>query len=262
MKDGFDSGKLVPWARDGLGLAWDAEFSISDERARELLAQIAKGDQDWPFMELAAAYGNQMRRILAGRVRDKAELEDVEQDFWVAVVQNAGKYGGKSPVAHWLSVIAMRQAINWHQRQVRRIQLVAYRSEMASKMRDDGEEDDLDLERLADHDAIAEGRPLSPDEVLEQEELSEEARRVVKAFLDFVDAETAEAVVRNKVEGIPFEAWAKRTGKVGGSTLKMRVSRAYRKMRKKVPTILRRTLVHVYRGGGLGYAKKKSKKSP
>ena len=40
----------------------DAEFSISEERARELLAQIAGGDVDRPFMELVAAYGQEMRR--------------------------------------------------------------------------------------------------------------------------------------------------------------------------------------------------------
>lgn len=76
----------------------DAEFSISEERARELLARIAARDVDGPFDELVAAFGRPMRRILAARVKDKTELEDVEQDFWLKVVQNAGKYGGKAPV--------------------------------------------------------------------------------------------------------------------------------------------------------------------
>ena len=70
MKCDFDWGNLVHWARDDLGLPLDAEFSISEERARELLAQIAAEDKDRPLMELVAAYGNEMRRILAAHVKD------------------------------------------------------------------------------------------------------------------------------------------------------------------------------------------------
>ena len=39
MKGDFDWGNLVHWARLDLGLALDAEVSISEERARELPAQ-------------------------------------------------------------------------------------------------------------------------------------------------------------------------------------------------------------------------------
>ena len=49
---------------------------------------------------------------------------------------------------------------------------LAYRAEMAVKMRDDGEKDDEDLESLTDKEAIVEEWPLSPDKVLEQEELA------------------------------------------------------------------------------------------
>ena len=217
---------------------------------------------DEPFLILVAAFGRQMRGILGARLKIWAELPDEENKFWLKVVQNAGKYAGKAPVVRWLSVIAMRKAINSYCRQDRRSEFVAYRSEMAVKMPEDGEKDDLDLEQLADKDAVAEERLLTPDEVLEQEELAKEAHRVVTSSLGSLDAETAEAVVRNKVDGITFEVWAKRTGKSGESALKMRVSRAYQKMRKRVPPNLRRSLVHVYRSGGLEYAKKKSKKPP
>ena len=60
---GFDWGNLVHWARLDLVLALDADYSIPDEKAREMLAQIAEtGTIDRPLMELVAAYGNQMRR--------------------------------------------------------------------------------------------------------------------------------------------------------------------------------------------------------
>ena len=243
MKDDWVGGYLVHWARDSLGLALDAEFSISAERAKELMAQMAKGDADRPFMELVVAYGRQMRRILAARIKDAREMEEAENEFWASVVQNAGNYNDKWPVEHWLSVIASRQAISVYRRQCRRSKFVAYRAEMASKMLDSGErEDDLDLERLADKDAIAEERELTPDKILEQEELAKAAHRVVMTFLGSLDAETAEAIIRNKVEGITFEAWAKRTGEEG-ELLRMRVSRAYRKMRKKIPLAVRMELM-------------------
>ena len=247
MKGDFDSGGLVHFARMNLRMPPDAEFSISEERAKELMAQIAKGDADRPFLELVAAYGNQMRGILAGRIRDAGEVEDAENEFWTEVVRIAGNYNDQWPVEHWLARMCKFQAISVYRRMHRRIKLVAYRSEMASKMLDSGEEDDLDLERLADKDAIEDGRPLTPDEVLEQKELAKAARRVVMTFLGSLDTEMAEAIVRNKVEGITFEAWAKRTGE-DGELLRMRVSRAYRKMRKKVPPKLRRSLVHVLSG--------------
>ena len=46
MKKGdFDFGNLVHWAKDDLGLALDAEFSISDERAGEGVAGADCGDE-------------------------------------------------------------------------------------------------------------------------------------------------------------------------------------------------------------------------
>ena len=99
MKNGFDSGNLVSYARDGLRLSPDAEFSLSDGRARELLAQMAEtGNMDRPFMELVAAYGKEMRRLFAARVKDAGEMEEVENEFWIKVVQ-FGEAGEDSAVA-------------------------------------------------------------------------------------------------------------------------------------------------------------------
>lgn len=161
----------------------DAEFSISDERARELLAQIAKGDAERPFTELAAAYGNEMRGILGARVLDKTEREAEEDDFWAKVVQIAGKYDDKWPAKHWLSKIAKNQAVDSYRRLRRRRKRVLFRAEMAAKMPEDGKEDDLDWERLADKDAVAALRSVQPDEMMEREENKAAARRLVR-FLE------------------------------------------------------------------------------
>ena len=163
-------------------------------------------------------------------------------------------------MSHWLSAIAKHQAISAYRRLSRRRKFVAYRAEITIKIRDAGEVDDLDLESLADKNAVAAYRTPTPDKILEQAELAKAARRAVRTFLDFVDEEKTAAIIRNKVDGITFEALAKRTGRAGKARLEMRISRAYRKMRERVPLDLRRALVHVYRGGDLEYAKKQSKK--
>ena len=237
-----------------LGLALGEKFPISDDEARKILAQIEAEKEskdcplmDKPFLILVAAYGRQMRGILGAKLKIWAELPDEENKFWLKVVENAGKYDGKAPVEHWLAKIAKNQARNALRSQIRRTKWVAYRMSTEVEMRD--------AEEYADE------KTLTPDEILEQEELAKESRRVVTSFLGSVDAETAAAIIRNKVDGITFEAYAKRTGRVGKARLRLRISRAYRKMRERVPLDLRRALVHVYRGGDLEYAKKKSKKS-
>lgn len=121
MKGSFDFGNLSHWTRQSLGMALDAEFSILDERAKELLAQMAEtGDKDRSFMELVAACGRQLRRILAAHMMDSSEIESGEQEFWAKVVQIAGKYVEDRPVKHWLAKIAKCQAIDaqWRMKRV------------------------------------------------------------------------------------------------------------------------------------------------
>ena len=188
----------------------DTEFSISDERARELLAQIAAGDAEKPFTELSEAYGHHVRRILAARVKDKTELEDVLQDFWIHVAQNAGKYGGKAPVKRWLLVIASRLGIASYRRLSRRQKRVLYRAEMASKMPDAGEEDDLDLERLAD-ESIESLRSIQPDESMEQEEKEAASRRLVQ-YLEQSEDRATRLLYRRYIEGAsPASKWQRKS---------------------------------------------------
>ena len=215
----------------------DAEFSISDERARELLAQIAAGDEDC-FEELVAAFGRQMRRILAARVRDKTELEDVEQDFWITVVQRAGKYGGEGPVNRWLSVIASRLGIASYRRLRRRQDRVVFRAEMAAKMPDAGEQDDLDLESLAD-ESIAALRSIQPDEAMEREERKEAMRRLVR-FLYQSEDRAMRLIFRRYIEGASCKQMAVEEH-ITYSYMRQLVSSAMASMRQ--------TLIDVYQGG-------------
>ena len=196
-KERVGHGSLDAWARQSLGLPLAADYSIPDEQARELLAQMAAEREakdrpfmDEPFLILGAAFGRQMRGILGAKLKIWAELPDEENKFWLKVIQNAGKYDGKAPVEHWLTKIAKNQARNALRSQVRRTKWVAYRMSTEAEMRE--------AEEYADEQV------LPPDEVLAQEELAKESHQVVTSFLGSLDAETAEAVVRNKVEGDHF----------------------------------------------------------
>ena len=215
MKGDFDFGNLVHWARDDLGIALDADFSISVDQAKDLMAQIARGNDDSSFIKLMDAFKDHVHRIFKNRLLDARDVEENENEFWTKIWRKADKYDGRDPVEHWLSVIAKNQARNAFRSQIRRMKHVEFLSEIAAKMPDFGEEDDLDLEMLADEHAIAEERSLTPYKILEQEELAKEARRVMISFLGSLDAETAEAIIRNKVDGITYEAWEKRAGRVG-----------------------------------------------
>ena len=193
---------------------------------------------DKPFMELVAAYGKEMRGILGARVLDKTELEAEENDFWEKIVQVAGKYDGKAPVKRWLSVIAKCQAVDSHRRLHRRMKRVLYQAEMASKMRDVGEDDDLDLERLADKESIAALRSIQPDEAMEQEERKEAVRRLVRYLERSRDRKT-QLIRRRYLEGASYEKMAAEEHTTC-SNMRTLVSRAIASRRQ--------SLLKVYRG--------------
>ena len=162
MKGDFEFWNLVHWARQDLGIALNEEFSISDECARELLGQIAAEDKDRPFMELVAAYGQEIRRILAVPLKDAWEVEEAENGFWTKIVQNAGQYSRKSPMMHWLAVIAKLKAIEVYQRR--------------KKLPCQAEDWVIDFLSTVNNDAIASSRLASSDDVVEREEKEESAR--------------------------------------------------------------------------------------
>ena len=47
IKGDFDFGNLVHWVLDDLEIAPDADFSISEERAKELLAGLRESDASY-----------------------------------------------------------------------------------------------------------------------------------------------------------------------------------------------------------------------
>ena len=137
----------------------------------------------------------------------------------------------------WLSVIAKRQAIAAYRRLHQRMNLVLFWAEMAAKMRDDGEQDDLDLERLAD-ESIAALRSIQPDEAMEREDQEAAVRRLVQ-FLEHSEDRATRLIFRRYIEGASYEQMAEEEHTTC-SNMRVRVFRALASMRQ--------TLIDVYQG--------------
>ncbi len=112
---------------------------------------------------------------------------------------------------------------------------------MASKMPDDGEKDDLDLERLTD-ESIESLRSIQPDEAMEQEEKEAAARRLVR-YLEQSEDSATRLLYRRYIEGASYEKMAEEEHTTC-SNMRRRVSRALASVRQ--------TLIHVYQGGRFG----------
>ena len=223
-------------------MAPDADFSISEKQARELPAQMVAGNQDLAFLELVAAYGQQMRGILAARVMDESELEAEEQEFWAKIVQSAKNYNDKDPVDHWLSKIAKNQALNAQRRLNNRMKRVLSRVEMAAKMRDAGEDDDLDLEGLADKESLAASRSMQPDETIEREAA---ARRVAR-YLEQSENRATQLIRHRYIKDASYVQMVPEEHTTC-SNMHTLISRALRAGKQ--------ALIDVYQGGDWEYAK-------
>ena len=97
----------------------------------------------------------------------------------------------------------------------------------------------MDLESLADKDAVAEYRPLTPDEAMEREELAEAMIRLVR-FLERSEERAMRLIFRRYIEGASCKQMA-REEHIIYSNMRTLVSRAIASMRQ--------TLIHVYKGG-------------
>jgi RNA polymerase sigma-70 factor (ECF subfamily) len=81
----------------------------SVDTGAELLAQIAHGDRQ-ALAELYAREGAAVLRYLLHFTPERGLAEELLQDTFVAVWQNAGGFAGRAPARAWLFGIARRRA--------------------------------------------------------------------------------------------------------------------------------------------------------
>ena len=82
----------------------------------ELLRQIWRADQA-AFEQLYDRYGTDLFNYLVYLTGDQAVAEELLQETWLAVWQQAGSFRGEAQVKTWLLRIAHNQAISWRRRQ-------------------------------------------------------------------------------------------------------------------------------------------------
>ena len=105
---------------------------------------------------------------------------------------------------------------------------VLSRVEMTAEMRDDGEEDDLDLECLANKNTIVEARPPSPDESIELEEMKQMVRRLLE-YLERTKNPKTKLICRRYFEDTSYKQLAEEE-RTTCSAMRIRVNRAVRSL--------------------------------
>jgi RNA polymerase sigma-70 factor, ECF subfamily len=73
------------------------------------LGALLDGDEK-AFAELVRRYHASMVRVARGYVGSQSSAEDVAQDTWVAVIQGADRFEGRSSFATWLFRILVNRA--------------------------------------------------------------------------------------------------------------------------------------------------------
>lgn len=79
------------------------------EDERQLLELLASGDEA-AFERVYRKHNASMIRVCTGIVGSRATAEEIVQDAWIAILQNIGKFEGRSSLAGWLFAIAINKA--------------------------------------------------------------------------------------------------------------------------------------------------------
>lgn len=128
--------------------------SLSDKK---LLHQIKQGNAT-AFEQLYQRYGDDSFHYLIHLTGDVNVAEDLLQESWLAVWQQAGQFRGDARVKSWLLRIAHNQAVSWWRQQKPDKSL----AEAEALLADDDTEETA-LQQIADDQLIALLEHLSPD---------------------------------------------------------------------------------------------------
>lgn len=79
------------------------------EDERQLLELLASGDEA-AFGRVYRKHNASMIRVCTGIVGSRATAEEIVQDAWIAILQNIGKFEGRSSLAGWMFAIVINRA--------------------------------------------------------------------------------------------------------------------------------------------------------
>lgn len=162
---------------------------------------MADGDAR-AFGDLISLYQRRIHAFCARMLQDPSEAEDLAQDVFLTVYQNAKEFRGESSFTTWIYRIARNQTLN-------RIKYLERRGRSSRKSLDD-----LGEERLESEDRAA-------DDLVE----GEQSVRLVRAAIEALPEQQKTVLILRDIEGLAYEEITEITGLALG-TVKSRIHRA------------------------------------
>ena len=184
---------------------------MSPERSdAETVAALKRGDEA-VFAELVDAYSPGLMRMARMYVRDRAVVEEVVQETWIAVLRGIDRFEGRSSLKTWIFRILINNAKTRGQRESRSIPFSAAAGD---------DEPAVDPDRFLDADhRYAGGWMLGPSEwqTPEEELLQGETRDAILAAIDELPESQRAVITMRDVEGFGPEEVADTLGITDGN---------------------------------------------
>ena len=131
----------------------------------QLIKKVQKGDKR-AFDLLVAKYQHKIISLINGMVKNPSEAQDIAQDVFIKAYKAMPKFRGDSQFYTWLYRIAINTTKNYLSSSKRRL----YDNSL-----------DVDTVQVYEHSHRLRDN-ASPDKILQQEQLSQELKRVLKAM--------------------------------------------------------------------------------
>jgi RNA polymerase sigma-70 factor (ECF subfamily) len=188
--------------------------STTDE---ELVLRCQQGDAS-AFEALFVRYQRRVYYIVLNYLGDPAECEDLCQEVFIQVYRSIRSFRGDSSFYTWLYRIVVNMTKNCIKQKVRQRHVFGQATEE---------------EMAGVPSGRAAGGPLAPDRELERVELGVVLRRELLALNESFRM----ALILREVDGLSYEEIAD-VLKVGAGTVKSRIARGRRDLKKKLKSFI------------------------
>jgi RNA polymerase sigma-70 factor (ECF subfamily) len=199
-----------------------------DRSDAEVVAALKRGDQH-VFAQLVDEYSPGLMRLARMYVRDRAVVEEVVQETWIAVLRGIDRFEGRSSLKTWIYRILMNTAKTRGQRESRSVPFSAASA---------NDEAAVDPDRFLENG----GWRLGPGEwaTPEEELLQDETRAEILAAIDALPQQQRAVITLRDVEGFPPAEVSELLGITDGNQ-RVLLHRARSKVRAAIEAGLRAT---------------------
>ena len=179
----------------------------NDATDEMLMVRYQRGDRD-AFAELVRRYKTPIFNFILRQVRSGNTAEDVTQDVFLRVVQNAAEFKHEARFSTWLYTIARNLCVD----HLRKLSHRRHPSLDQPSSQDSG-----DARPMLDH--VADPHPRSS---VERSAVSTEVQSRIVQAVEALPEEQKEVFLLREVANLPFKEIAEITG-VGENTVKSRM---------------------------------------